>query len=361
MSIQVLKKLSEKEKQELKKGVIEVEGKAMNRTALGVVAAVFKLFPNITYKELKEEILPDKINWSAPRTFKHGYIPYTDLPYGVVQKKELVEKLHKEYGNETHFMEPENIFKTSDGVEVCVSKLWESTDTITGETDIQNLINHVSQFGIRVVSFQSTKPFKRGSYQLEIINPVILQKIQNLQSPQKSYKNLIIAGAAALVLLLLIFFLTQNVNKPETKEPPKVEQTEKQTITTIEKVKDKISKGESVKDLSINFHNILFEYDSDKIRPESENDLQEAYNFLKDYPQLKVKIIGHTSLEGDANYNLHLSERRAKAVYNYLINKGIAKDRLSFEGKGLTEPLVNDLSEEAHKKNRRTEFKILGE
>jgi outer membrane protein OmpA-like peptidoglycan-associated protein len=366
MYIKTLNKLSEKDKQELKNGVIEVTGKAMNRTALGVVAAIFKLFPNITFAELKE-MLPDKINQGAPKTFKHGYMPYTDRPYGVVQKKELVDKLCDENRNsdgninQTHFTEPDEMFKTSDGVTVCVSKLWESKDTVTGENNLQNLIDHVAQYGIKVVNFEGKEGFKKGGYSLKVINPILFEKIQN---PPQNNKKLVIAAAvlAGLAIIsLLIYQLNKNV-KVESQQNVELQvEKEEKKENTVEEVKVKLSKGEKVKDLSINFHNILFEYNSDKIKPESETDLQEAFQFLNDFPNLKVKIIGHTSLEGDANYNQQLSEKRAKAVYDNLIKRGIAKERLSFEGKGSAEPLVNATDEEANNKNRRTEFKILGE
>jgi hypothetical protein len=129
-------KLTHEQRVELKKGVIEVEGKAMNRTALGVVAAVFKLYPNITFAELKE-LLPDTINPSAPKNYKSLFKPYTDKMYGVVQSGNI-RKECQEQGvdiNASHFIAEGETFLTSDGVEVLVSKTWESKDTETGEHD----------------------------------------------------------------------------------------------------------------------------------------------------------------------------------------------------------------------------------
>ena len=71
--MQTLSKLTIEQKNELKKGVIEVTGKAMNRSALGVVDAIFTLYPNITFSELKE-ILPDTINPSAPKNYKSLFV-----------------------------------------------------------------------------------------------------------------------------------------------------------------------------------------------------------------------------------------------------------------------------------------------
>ena len=67
--MEILAKLSPTEKKELKKGVIEVYGKHMNRTALGVVDAILKLYPDATFDELKK-ILPVSINPSAPKNLQ---------------------------------------------------------------------------------------------------------------------------------------------------------------------------------------------------------------------------------------------------------------------------------------------------
>jgi hypothetical protein len=195
--MQLLNKLTQNQRLELKKGVIEVEGKAMNRTALGVVAAIFKLFPNITFSELKE-ILPDTINPSAPKNYKSLFRPYTDRMYGVVQPGSIRQECIDQGLdiNASHFIDENETFVTSDGVEVLVSKTWESKDTETGEHDLQNLINHVKQYGVNVVSFESKKPFKRGDYHLEIINPTLVKALT--ETPKKGFPWWI------LILLLII-------------------------------------------------------------------------------------------------------------------------------------------------------------
>lgn len=375
MAIKVISRLSEEEKKSLKNGVIEVEGKAMNRTALGVVAAVFKLYPKITYQELKE-ILPDRINLAAPKTFKHGYRPFTELPYGVVQPKELVEKLMaenkrvdkttgEEKENRTHFMEPDEMFTTSDGVTVCVSLLWESSDTETGENDLQNLIDHVKDYGIKVVSFEERRHYQKGGYNLNIVNPALFDKIQTLTSkPQKNLKPALVAASIAVLLVAFaVYFFT---SKSKTPKQSNMQQEEKQLAKSddkkdLENIEKKLEKGESVENESVNFHNILFEFNSDKILAESENDLNEALTFLKKFPNLKVKIIGHTSLEGTQEYNQKLSENRAKAVYDFLVKSGVGKERLSYEGKGMSAPLINENNETANKTNRRIEFLIVSQ
>lgn len=60
-----------------------------------------------------------------------------------------------------------------------VSKSWESTDTSTSENDLQNLINHVSQYGVVVTKVEKKEAFNKGEYNLEIINPILFKRLTN--------------------------------------------------------------------------------------------------------------------------------------------------------------------------------------
>lgn len=90
---------------------------------------------------------------------------------------------------------------------------------------------------------------------------------------------------------------------------------------------------------------------------------------MNDNPTMKIELSGHTDTRGSAEHNRTLSENRAKAVVDYLIDHGISKDRLKYAGYGETQPIIpdsviykeksKDKREELHQQNRRTEFKIL--
>lgn len=203
--MKTLNKLTEVDIKLLKSGVIEVSGKAMNRTALGIVAAVFKLYPKITFSELKK-ILPDDLNPAAPKNFKSIFNPFSDRLYGVVQPfsiKAEIEKAGYE-ASSTHFMENDEIFTTSDGVKVIVSKLWESRDTQTGNNDLQTLINHIEKFGIRVVDFEKHKGFSKGKYHIEVIQPELFSKLTDGKSSKLKYWLLL------LVIILIAAYLLKN-------------------------------------------------------------------------------------------------------------------------------------------------------
>jgi hypothetical protein len=202
--MKTLNKLSSSQRKLLSKGVIEVSGKAMNRSALGVVDAIFTLFPAITFAELKQ-LLPDTINPSAPKNYKSLFKPYTERLYGVVQPGSIRQEC-AEKGldiNASHFTNEGETFRTADGIEVLVSKSWESSDTSTGENDLQNLINHVAQYGIRVVKVEKKEAFNKGEYHLEVINPELLQDIQK----PKNKKLWLIALLAILFLLSIGLFI----------------------------------------------------------------------------------------------------------------------------------------------------------
>lgn len=106
-------------------------------------------------------------------------------------------------------------------------------------------------------------------------------------------------------------------------------------------------------------HNIYFETDSYAILPTSASELQKLVDFLKNNNRLKVEIQGHTDSSGNPQSNLELSKRRAGSVVEYLVNNGIAVNRLTSQGFGDTQPIASNDTAEGKQLNRRTTIKIL--
>ena len=106
--------------------------------------------------------------------------------------------------------------------------------------------------------------------------------------------------------------------------------------------------------------NIFFNTDKFELKSESDAELEKLVSLLNKNPKMKIEINGHTDNVGADTYNQVLSENRSKAVYEYLINKGIAKERLSYKGYGKTQPIDTNDTEEGRANNRRTEFKVVG-
>jgi len=104
---------------------------------------------------------------------------------------------------------------------------------------------------------------------------------------------------------------------------------------------------------------IGFELDSSKIDSASAPILDRAFQILRDNPGLYVEIAGHTSSDGVPDKNLELSLRRAQAVKDYLVKRGIATGRILTVGHGSDVPVADNKTDDGRKKNRRIEFRIL--
>ncbi|RSK35358.1 OmpA family protein [Hymenobacter metallilatus] len=131
----------------------------------------------------------------------------------------------------------------------------------------------------------------------------------------------------------------------------------------------KAAYAEVVKDIALKkldvgvkvvLNNIFFDFDKATLRKESTNELERLQKLLVETPALRLEISGHTDNVGKAEYNKDLSQRRAKAVVDYLVAKGIDKGRLTFAGYGDSQPVASNASKAGRQLNRRTEFKVTG-
>jgi peptidoglycan-associated lipoprotein len=104
---------------------------------------------------------------------------------------------------------------------------------------------------------------------------------------------------------------------------------------------------------SYTFEDVHFDFDRYSLRPEATRVLDEAVNALKETPTLKVEIEGHTCNIGTAEYNLALGDRRANAVREYLVSRGVSADRLHTISYGEEQPKYDNAREETRRLNRR--------
>ena len=114
----------------------------------------------------------------------------------------------------------------------------------------------------------------------------------------------------------------------------------------------------------LNIRPIYFDFNKWNIRRDAAFELDNVVEAMKKHPELKIHVVGHTDCRGPMWYNQKLSERRAKATVQYIISKGIDASRLSWEGKGETQPVVkckpcHSCTEKQHQLNRRSEFLIV--
>ena len=106
--------------------------------------------------------------------------------------------------------------------------------------------------------------------------------------------------------------------------------------------------------------NVFFDFDKSTLKKESEVELNKLVGYLTSNKGIKIEIGGHTDNQGSESYNERLSNDRAKAVYDYLVNKGIDSNRMTYKGYGMSKPIATNDTEEGRAQNRRTEFTIIG-
>ncbi len=115
-----------------------------------------------------------------------------------------------------------------------------------------------------------------------------------------------------------------------------------------------ISKGKK-----ITLQNVFFETDKYDLKEKSFAELNKVVALLKKNATLKIEISGHTDNVGSKSHNLTLSKNRAKAVYDYLISKGINSQQIKYVGKGASQPIDDNNTTEGKAKNRRIEIKVI--
>jgi outer membrane protein OmpA-like peptidoglycan-associated protein len=103
---------------------------------------------------------------------------------------------------------------------------------------------------------------------------------------------------------------------------------------------------------------VLFDVNSAALKPQAQTTLTQMADVMMNYPETDILVKGHTDSRGTEKYNQELSERRSKAVTNYLITKGIPTSRITGVGFGETMPVAPNDTSEGRQQNRRVEIEI---
>jgi peptidoglycan-associated lipoprotein len=103
---------------------------------------------------------------------------------------------------------------------------------------------------------------------------------------------------------------------------------------------------------------VYFDYDRSDIRDDSKAQLDQKIPLLNANPGIAIKVTGHTDSRGSDEYNVALGQRRARAVRDYLVQRGIASDRITLDSRGEEQPAAQGEDESAWSQNRRAEFEI---
>lgn len=307
---------------------VRVYGKAQNRTVLGIINAYLVMYPHATKEDLDKAFPCSELlkRASGMKDFKSLF--------------RTPEEWKKDVSNQgLWFSESDERLKLQDGTEYILLKLWP-------KEAFEDMVSHASIYGIEVAKFEQGEKGVKGGYRLEYLNGYVPPVVATKKTP--IWLWILIALAAIAILLWLL--LGKSEPQPQTIE--KIVEVEKVVI-----VRDTVYMKE-IEDIEKNFNAAKFEQGKADLAEDAKFVLHDLAKVMNKNPEVKLKIQGHTSAEGDAAYNQKLSEARAKAAVDFLVEqKGVDINRLSYEGLGSSMPKIaeNPMAPE----NRRTEFIVI--
>ncbi|MBR6847025.1 MAG: OmpA family protein [Bacteroidales bacterium] len=305
---------------------VRVYGKAQNRTALGIMHAYMVMYPQATMDDLKKAF-PDELNPDS----------------GV--KKNFVKAGEK--GTDANwdgfFQKEDELLTMGDGSKVAVVKMWT-------KPSFERLVSHALQYGIEIAQFEAAEKGigQKGSFRLEYLNGYVPPK----REVKKSIPWWVWAIIGVVVVGLIIALLCRPKPNEKIVEVEKVVEVEK-IITVTDTVY--LQQLEAIEE---NFNAAQFEQGKAVLNEDAKFVLHDLAKLMNRYPEMRLRIEGHTSAEGNADLNQKLSEARAQAAVTFLIEHGgIDASRLEAVGFGSSKPknADNPMSPE----NRRTEFEII--
>ncbi len=107
------------------------------------------------------------------------------------------------------------------------------------------------------------------------------------------------------------------------------------------------------------FQPIYFDHDKSEVKPEFHEYLNEMALILEGIHDLRIKVTGHTDSDGTDEYNIGLSQRRAKAIKAYFLSRGVSEDKLEIDFKGERKPIDTNVTREGKQRNRRVDFEFI--
>lgn len=291
---------------------VRVYGKAQSRTALGIAHAYLVMYPHSTLEDLRKAF-PNSLNPDA----------------GVKENFIYAEEKGTTFDWNGYFKGEDEILMMGDGRKVAMVSMWT-------KPSFERIVAHARLYDIVVARFEAAeKGGKKGGFRLEYLNGYIPPVPEKKKSRWWLWLVLVVILAAVAAFFAL--------------RRPKVVEVEK--IVEVEKV----VYVDRVEELEKSFNAAQFEQGKADLSDDAKFVLHDLAKVMEKYPEMKLRIVGHTSAEGDPDFNLKLSEARAQAAVDFLVGRGIAVDRLTAEGNGSSQP-VDVNNPEA---NRRTEFIVI--
>lgn len=308
-----------------------VRSENMSRTALGIAHAYLLIYPNSTVESLNKAFPKEQFNQGSP------------LFLGLNERKAYIEahKNDEKSLRTNYFYEEENaMLKLKDGSEVAVFQMWSSDK-------FPLLVEWAKKYDIYVAEFTKGAKGKLGFFELEYLNnwkPIIIEKVVE--------KKHIPWWVWLLLALLVIGIIIALLCRPKAEQ-----QVVTVTDTVVQTVVDTVY-IQQLEEIENNFNAAQFQKDKADLSEDAKFVLHDLAKLMNKYPELRLRIEGHTSAEGDAAHNQKLSEARAQAAVDFLVQHGgIDASRLEAAGFGSSKPKNAD--DPMASENRRTEFEII--
>lgn len=296
---------------------VRVYGKAQNRTALGIMHAYMVMYPQSKLEDI-QKAFPDTLNPDSgvKKNFIYAEEKGTTTDWNGFFKKE------------------EELLTMGDGRKVAVVSMWT-------KPSFERLVAWAKQYGIIVAEFEAVnKGGEKGGFRLEYLNGYI---------PPKPRKGIPVWVWILIALLIAALAGVAFMSKHKKAETVVIEKTVVVHDTLY---------VQQIAQIEENFNAAKFKQGKSELSVEAQFILHDLAKVLAQNPDLKLRVEGHTSAEGDAMVNQKLSEARAQAAITFLIeHEGIDASRLEAVGFGSSK--LKDAENPMSEVNRRTEFKII--
>lgn len=322
-----------------------VRSENQGRTALGIFQAYCLIHPEAKIEDVN-------------RAFPREKFASTKKLQDTFCTAEQLERIAQEEGDERLMKGVEDIkndkpgayyFTLGDGTRVT------NYNVVWGQGNFPTLVEWAKQYDIYVASFEKGRRGKLGYYELEYLNNwkpqvEIVEKIVEKEVVREVEKKHIPWWVWLLLALAVVGILLALLCRPKA-EPQVVTDTVVQTVVDTVYV-------QQLEEIEDHFNAAQFLKDKADLSEDAKFVLHDLAKLMNRYPELKLRIEGHTSAEGDAAHNQKLSEARAQAAVDFLVTHGgIDASRLEAAGFGSSKPKNAD--DPMAPENRRTEFEII--
>lgn len=313
---------------------VRVSAKSQKWAALGIIDAYIKMYPHATVDDLNKAFPLSVIQETK-----------TDEPLLVtVAEKERLVKASKTTFDDEYFEEWKrtHFYVTlPDGTDLMFTvSMWP-------KEMFEKMMAQAKLYDIEFAKYEAAeKGFgKRGEYTLEYLNGYVPPKPEE----KKSKNWLWILLAILLIIIIIILLLMRGCQKPAE---PQIVEVEKVVV-----VHDTLY-VQQIEEIEKNFNAAEFVKGKADLSESAKFVLHDLAKIMQKNPEIRLRLEGHTSAEGEAEFNQKLSEARAQAAVTFLVeHEGIDASRLEAVGKGSTE--LKNTADPMASENRRTEFIVL--